>query len=1635
MENHTGYNAEQIQVLEGLEAVRKRPSMYIGSTDSRGLHHLVYEVVDNSIDEALAGYCTNIEVILRSDNSIRIVDNGRGIPVEVIPKYNKSALEVALSMLHAGGKFDSNAYKVSGGLHGVGVSAVNALSEWFEVEVKRDGKLYKQRYERGKPVTGVVPVGNAEGTGTTVTFKPDRTIFETIEFNLDTIATRLRELAFLNRGIKILLKNEFTETEQVFQYEGGIVSFVEFLNKNKNLLHEKPIYFQKQKDTTIVEIAMQYNDSYIENIYTFANNINTHEGGTHLAGFKAALTKVANDYAQSKSIFKGDEKLTGEDIREGLTGVISVKLTNPQFEGQTKTKLGNSDIKGIVETLVSEGLSEFLEENPAAAKQILSKALEAAEAREAARKARELTRRKNALEVSSLPGKLADCSEKDPKLSEIYIVEGDSAGGCFSGDTLVALADGRALSFKEIVAEHRMGRKHFCYTIRNDGTVGLEQIVNPRMTKEKVEVIKVTLDTGETIICTPDHPFMLRDSSFKPAGSISTGDSLMPLYRKLSDISEPGITIGGYEMIWDPRSDRWLFTHILADWYNLWHGIYALDDGDHCHHTDFNKLNNNPINIRRMSSENHLELHRKHVKMTLHRQDVVEKCRKIRQSDKFREMMSIRMQHPDTRQILSKNATKQWENEEYKAYMMRRWQEFYDSNEEYRQQNHEQLNKAQRDYWSSDANRIAQAKRVHDYFKDNLEARDILSQQAIQQWQDETLLEWRREKTRQQWTPEFRRKRLAAYNRTYYQKTIAALKQFETERGKIDLDAYRAYRLKTRDKSLLKFDTFCQRYFTDDPALAFEAVANFNHRIISVEHIEERMDVYDLEVPHTHNFALACGVFVHNSAKQGRDRKFQAILPLRGKILNVEKSRLTKILKNEEIRALITAIGAGIGEGEEFDINKARYNKIIIMSVDHSEMTFVRDPVGVIHSVCIGDFIDRLLDSDLDGTNYHILCFDINTHKTTFKPIKKIIRHDIKENLYEIETSYGRRVRVTSSHSVFVFDDGNIRLKRGDAIHPGDLVVAPTLLPLDQPNTAARIDLLTELFARRAELDVELYVRGDAIEALYQARIRHEHRNDLQFVEPRINIPADVRQLLKEQRKSCGFSQTDICQAVGIKQPATFYAWEKGMNKPTLSHFQRYVDTLGLDSEELLTQVEPTDSRLDHVWATQYRNSGSNRVKSYLRLCELLPAELASFNGAKLSLSPEHYAHCDIPRFIPVNQELLTVLGFFLAEGSLSQRGGVRFAIGNSNQRMMDEISNAMHTVFGMVPKYYPGKDRRAGDLKVVNNVVAAVFRHIFGFDASESHTKHIPGIVFNVDRQMQLDFLRGYFMGDGTVNETGICMVTASKELAGQLMYLLSAQGVLASISIREPDGKSSGTIRGKPVITRHPVHSISISAREDLERLRPIWEDHHLAHKLKRKMETKNKVGINRFFIPISGDLAAFPVKSVKKVKPTKSMVYDFSVEGDENFICGMGGICCHNTDADVDGSHIRTLLLTLFYRYMRQLIDSGFVYIAQPPLFKVKKGKSEFYVYNEEELNKKLAEIGREGIAMQRYKGLGEMNPQQLWDTTMNPETRTMLQVSLEDAIKADEIFTILMGDKVEPRREFIEKHAKDVKNLDV
>ncbi|MGD0818628.1 MAG: DNA topoisomerase (ATP-hydrolyzing) subunit B [Methanomassiliicoccales archaeon] len=672
----TSYTAESIQVLEGLQAVRKRPGMYIGSTDTRGLHHLVYEIVDNSIDEAMQGFCSRIEVTINQDGSCSVSDDGRGIPTGILPKYNKPAVEMVLTTLHAGGKFNRKSYKVSGGLHGVGMSVVNALSEWLEVRVRREGKEWHMRCERGILSKALEMVGEATETGTTITFMPDPEIFPDRNFDDEVLASRLKDLAFLNKNVAIFFKDARNGREERFHFEGGIVEFVQSINKNKVALHDKPIYLIAEKDNVIVEVAMQYTDAYSEAFYSFVNNINTIEGGSHVNGFRSALTRTMNDYAKEyKFIKESDEGLTGDDVREGLTTILSLKVPEPQFEGQTKTKLGNSEIKGIVDSVLSAKLKEFLDENPKVAEVCIERSILASQAREAARKARELTRRKGFLESAALPGKLADCAERDPSKCEIYIVEGDSAGGCFSGDTKVALADGRDLSFNELVAEHAAGKENYCYTLGKDGNVRIMKMTEPRMTKAKADAISVMLDNGENIRCTPDHLFMTRTGEYQKAKNLKTGDSLMPLYRDRSERSG--------HVIWNPNYGNWL---------------------------SFNP-SNNPIPVEGQP------------------EDVMAYC---------------------------------------------------------------------------------------------------------------------------------------------------------------------------------------------------------NHKVVAVEKFDEKIDVYDIEVPYTHNFALASGVFVHNSAKQGRNREFQAILPLRGKILNVEKARMDKLLKSSAIRDLITALGTNIGT--EFDLAKARYHRVIIMT-------------------------------------------------------------------------------------------------------------------------------------------------------------------------------------------------------------------------------------------------------------------------------------------------------------------------------------------------------------------------------------------------------------------------------------------------------------------------------------------------------------------------------------------------------------------------------------------------------------------------------------------------------------------------------------------------------------------------------
>ena len=647
--NASTYDASQIQMLRGMEAVRENMGMYLGGNDTSALHHLVYEVVDNSVDEALAGFCDTITIELRADGSVAVIDNGRGIPTGMHPVEKRSALELALTELHAGGKFKgSQGYKVSGGLHGVGVSAVNAVSSWMRAEIKQNGKLWIQEYHLGVPQGPVKAVADSNETGTTIVFKASDDLFITTEYSFRTLAARFREMAYLNKGLRFRMVDHINDREMSYYFDGGIVSFVRHLTREKGPLLPQPFYVEKAVENVHVEVAMQYTGDFSETLLAFTNNIANPDGGTHVTGYRTALTRTINAYGRNKGLLKEGDSLSGDDVREGLTAIISIKLFRPQFESQTKVKLATPEAKTAVETALNEALGAYLEENPAEGRRIIEKALLASRARDAARKARDLVQRKGALEGFALPGKLADCSDKEPAHCEIFLVEGDSAGGCFVENTHVILASGTSKTIKQLAEDWEQGITHFGYATNDGGDVRIVPLDHPRLTKRDAQLVEVELDNGERIRCTPDHLFRLRDGSYKQAQHLSTTDRLMG-----------------------------------------------------------------------------------------------------------------------------------WE-----------------------------------------------------------QSRALGNVQAT---------------------------------------------------------------LNTNDRTL-------------------------RHVI----HFEETADVYDLTVEKYHNFALAAGVFVHNSAKQGRDRRFQAILPLRGKILNVERARLDRMLANNEVKSLITALGTGIGE--TFDLSRLRYHRILLMA-------------------------------------------------------------------------------------------------------------------------------------------------------------------------------------------------------------------------------------------------------------------------------------------------------------------------------------------------------------------------------------------------------------------------------------------------------------------------------------------------------------------------------------------------------------------------------------------------------------------------------------------------------------------------------------------------------------------------------
>ncbi|MBI4983705.1 DNA gyrase subunit B [Candidatus Woesearchaeota archaeon] len=1132
------YTAADITVLEGLEAVRRRPGMYIGDTSIRGLHHLVYEIVDNSIDEAMAGFCNKIMVIIHKDNSVTVIDNGRGIPVDIHPQLGVPAVQVALTKLHAGGKFDKHSYKVSGGLHGVGMSVVNALSVELTVSVKRDGKVYVQNYSQGEPVDKLKIVGETPDRGTSIRFKPDPEIFTETRFHYEILTKRLRELAFLNKGIEITLTDEREENKKdTFKYNMGITEFVAFVDQNKMPLHEV-IYFEKEKEKVVVEIALRYNSGYQENIFSFVNNINTTEGGTHLSGFKTALTRVMNNFARALNS-KEDIKLSGDDVLEGLTVVVAVKVPEPQFEGQTKAKLGNSEVFGITTSIVNEQLETYFNEHPQVWRLIVGKCLDAARAREAARKARELTRRKSALEGAGLPGKLADCSNKDPTLCELYLVEGDSAGG---------------------------------------------------------------------------------------------------------------------------------------------------------------------------------------------------------------------------------------------------------------------------------------------------------------------------------------------------------------------------------------------------------------------------------------------------SAKQGRNREFQAILPLRGKILNVEKSRLHKVMENREIIHMITVLGTGIGD--EFNLKKLRYHKVIIMT-DADSVTY-DEPVLLFDEnkqELFYDSVGRFTEQTEDLSNYKIMA--MNGHNLHLKKIFQAIKKPLRRAIYELKTYLGYTVKVTSAHSVFVYDDGEITTKETSEIKKGDLVVVAAKFPKKTKEIV--IDIVKEL---KSELNVSVKVESN-----YLANIPDKAWVDLSLTEWK---------KLQAVRTGKNLTRKQVAEKLNI-YPTILEQWELKHDNimPRYGDFQRYLNIIGID---------------------RYNLNGN----LYVPIQEL-----------KIIPHNSEYYHSNhtktIKTVFPVDEHFAYLLGWFLGDGCYAPQHNNpnRFiiSIGKDKLPYLSKIEESMTHLSG-AKSILEKRNDNCYNIHFHSFVFKLLLQNL-GLLGKKGHEKFIPNLFFNVSDTIQYALLQGLLESDGYIIKSkekvllGHC--TTSKVLADNILFLYKQQGIFPAISSRLPK-----------VRARFVRYDVMISRKEQIEKMKPVWKGHKNSERLLSYLrdyqpKTKNKVPS---LFPINQDFMAIRVNEVKKVKVKGDSVYDFSVSVHQNFIAGNGGFVLHNTD----GSHIMTLLLTFFYRYMKPLVEQGHVYVAQPPLYRLQKGKQVEYVYNDKEKDHKVAEMEGE-IVIQRYKGLGEMNPKQLWETTMDPSVRVLKKITLEDAILADQIFTILMGDEVEPRREFIEKYAKDVVNLDV
>jgi DNA gyrase subunit B len=1016
------YGADDLTHLEGLDAVRKRPGMYIGSTDSRGIGHLVNEIVDNSTDEGVAGHATRVEVTLHPDGSVQVDDDGRGIPTDINARSGLSGVELVLTRLHAGGKFGGSGYKTSGGLHGVGASAVNALSLRFDVTVSRAGQVHHMSFRNGvpgvfhgdgpdapfTPEPGLRVIGRMKrgaSTGTSIRYWYDRRYFEAgAALDVEAVRAKLRNAAFLVPGLTYVLRTPAGDgslTEDSFVHPHGLLDMVDFLapagdrpicatllatgegHYKENAADENGVMRANVERRAEVEIAVRWGTGYERTVECFTNTIRNLHGGTHRRGFERAAVRALTDAIRNTRglLRPKEDPPTVDDVLEGMTAVIHVRIPEPQFTSQTKDELSTAAITKVTQTVVERAIRSWVEDRRTRtdARTVLQKIVEAARVRLTQKQQKDAARRKTALEGASMPPKLVDCRSTGVERSELFIVEGDSALGCFTGDTFVALASGRAMSFADLAADWEKGITHFGYATNKAGRVVVVPLVEPRVTRRDAALVEVTLDNAMSVRCTPDHLFRLRDGSYRRADTLDAGDSLMPLYRSVSSTAA-GDSLNGYERIWMNDRHEWVYTHYLADAYNLRHGLDSADNGNVRHHLDIDKRNNDPRNLRRMTWEAHAALHAALMGEHVHegyRQWMAAGGLALKSA-----MLTKQWQDTDFREACLARLARLNASPAFRAKIEQGFRKWYASlDDEQRTAYADSMRERQATYWSRPEHRAAAAERVRAFFGDP-DRRAQWRERSLAQWQDERLRRWRSKKTEAQFSdpaererqraavtewhrahPEFgaehsarMRRRMADPDlghlakvqagraryvatvpreervaRQHEGRRVAALKRVSKLSHVPDdalAEAYETDRLRNA-RTGLRFDRLLTHYDGHLHRLR-EAASLVNHRVVAVTALSETEDVYDLTVDGYQNFALDAGVFVHNSARMARVAEYQALLPIRGKILNVQKANLADTLKNVEVASIVQVLGAGTGR--TFDSEALRYGRIILMA-------------------------------------------------------------------------------------------------------------------------------------------------------------------------------------------------------------------------------------------------------------------------------------------------------------------------------------------------------------------------------------------------------------------------------------------------------------------------------------------------------------------------------------------------------------------------------------------------------------------------------------------------------------------------------------------------------------------------------